>query len=91
MGVVLQIDRMSKIERLQAIDELWNSLVSSNEELQSPSWHNDIVLKRVASIKTGTAKFISIDDIKKNSFGDLKGTAKELSDLTKPMYQLSNI
>ena len=36
---VLEIKKMSRIERLQAIEALWDSLLNEEAEVESPEWH----------------------------------------------------
>lgn len=38
--------KMSIIERLQAMEALWDSLIHENTEIESPEWHRDILEKR---------------------------------------------
>jgi hypothetical protein len=35
----LEIKKMSKIERLQAMEALWDSLIDDESEIESPEWH----------------------------------------------------
>jgi hypothetical protein len=43
-----QIERMSVTERLQAMDQLWDSLTREAEEIPSPDWHQNILADRKA-------------------------------------------
>ena len=40
---VLEIKKMSRSERLQAIEALWDSLLDEEAEVESPEWHRDIL------------------------------------------------
>ena len=40
-----EIEKMSTIERLQAMEKLWDSLCNE-EEIESPEWHKDILQER---------------------------------------------
>jgi putative addiction module component (TIGR02574 family) len=55
---------MSTAERLQTMEAIWDSLLYENEDTESPEWHNKIIEKRIAKIKGGKAKFISLSDLK---------------------------
>ena len=57
---------MSTAERLQTMKAIWDSLLYENEDIESPEWHNKIIEKRIAKIKGGKAKFISLSDLFKN-------------------------
>jgi putative addiction module component (TIGR02574 family) len=58
------IKKMSTVERLKTMEALWDSLLYENEEMETPEWHEKIVEKRKAKIKSGKAKFISLSELK---------------------------
>lgn len=58
------IKKMSMAERLETMEALWDSLLDENEQIESPEWHEKIVEKRKAKIKSGRAKFISLSELK---------------------------
>ena len=60
----LEIKKMSRIERLQAIEVLWDSLMDVESEIKSPEWHQDILKERKRKIETGQAEFISLDKLR---------------------------
>ena len=37
---------MSMIERLQAMEAIWDSLLNEESEIESPEWHQDIFEER---------------------------------------------
>ena len=45
------IKKMSIIERLQAMEELWDSLCHEENEIKSPEWHKNILESRREKIK----------------------------------------
>jgi hypothetical protein len=61
---IAEIKRMSTIERLQAMEELWDALCHEDQEIKSPEWHNEILEERRKKIESGEAKFISLHDLK---------------------------
>ena len=61
---VLEIKKMSRIERLQAIEALWDSLLDEEAEVESPEWHRDILEERKRKIETGQAEFISLERLR---------------------------
>ncbi|MDR3569423.1 MAG: addiction module protein [Syntrophobacteraceae bacterium] len=61
---VLEIKKMSRIERLQAIEALWNSLLDEEAEVVSPEWHRDILEERKRKIESGQAEFISLERLR---------------------------
>jgi putative addiction module component (TIGR02574 family) len=56
-----EIKEMSKIERLQTMEALWDSLIEEESEIESPGWHRDILEQRKRKIETGQAEFISLE------------------------------
>jgi hypothetical protein len=60
----LEIKKMSRIERLQAMEALWESLVDDESEFESPEWHRDILEARKRKIETGEAEFISLEKLR---------------------------
>ena len=59
-----QIERMSVTERLQAMDQLWDSLNRSGEEIPSPDWHQEILADRKARAQRGEAKFLTLAQLR---------------------------
>ena len=39
----IEIRKMSTIERLQAMEAIWDSLLYEESEIESPEWHRDIL------------------------------------------------
>jgi len=60
----LEIKKMSTIERLQAMEALWESLIDEESEVESPEWHREVLEERKKRIETGEAEFISIDKLR---------------------------
>jgi putative addiction module component (TIGR02574 family) len=65
MTVTLAIDKMSTKDRLQAMECLWDSLIHDTNEVESPSWHEDILSSRRKRIESGNARFLTIEELKK--------------------------
>jgi putative addiction module component (TIGR02574 family) len=59
-----EIERMSVAERLQVMDQLWDSLNRSGEEIPSPEWHRDVLSDRKARVQRGEAKFLTLDQLR---------------------------
>jgi putative addiction module component (TIGR02574 family) len=60
----IEIKNMSRIERLQAMEALWDSLVGGESEIESPEWHRDILKERKRKIENGQAEFISLEKLR---------------------------
>lgn len=52
------------IERLQAMEALWDSLLDEESEIESPEWHHNILEDRKRKIENGKAEFISLEELK---------------------------
>ena len=59
-----EINNMSIAERLKTMEAIWDSLLHEDTEIESPDWHNDILKERKKTIENGTAKLISLDELK---------------------------
>jgi hypothetical protein len=59
-----EIKKMSRIERLKAMEALWDSLIGDEAEIDSPEWHRDILEERKRKIETGKAEFISLEKLR---------------------------
>ena len=59
-----EIKKMSKIERLQAMEALWDSLIDDESEVESPEWHRDVLEERKRKLETGKAEFISLEKLR---------------------------
>ena len=65
MNTVLDIDRLSRTEKLRAMEELWTDLSRSSEEYPSPDWHGEILRGREEALKAGNDEFISWEEAKR--------------------------
>jgi hypothetical protein len=61
---ILDIKKMSKTERLQAMEALWDSFLYEDGEVDTPEWHGSILEARKNKIAKGEAKFISLSELK---------------------------
>ncbi|MDA3926924.1 MAG: addiction module protein [Kiritimatiellae bacterium] len=64
MNTVLPLDRMSKLEKITVMEELWADLSVPQEDLKMPAWHGDLLKEREQAIKDGTESFIPWDEAK---------------------------
>ena len=59
-----EIRKMSRAERLQTMEVLWDSLVEEEAEIESPNWHRGILEDRRKKIESGKAEFISLEKLR---------------------------
>ncbi len=61
---LLEIKKMSTLERLQTMEAIWSTLLYDANELEPPEWHQEVLTQRKNKIAQGTAEFISIEELK---------------------------
>jgi hypothetical protein len=59
-----QIDRMSTAERLQAMEQLWEALCRSDQEVPSPSWHGNVLADRKGRAERGESRFLTLEQLR---------------------------
>ena len=60
----LETDKMNTIDRLQAMEDLWNSFSEEKSEINSPEWHQNILEERKIKIINGTAEYVSLEELR---------------------------
>lgn len=60
------VKKMSRAERLQAMEVLWDSLLYENQEIEIPQWHQEVLEERKKTIADGSARFVSLAELKAN-------------------------
>jgi putative addiction module component len=64
MDIVLPLDRMSTMEKLRAMEALWNDLSRREAELESPDWHGQVLRERDERVASGKESFVAWDTAK---------------------------
>jgi hypothetical protein len=64
MPVSLPLNKMSRTDKLRAMDALWADLSQKDTDIKSPSWHRDELRKSERAVKSGKAKFSDWDEAK---------------------------
>ncbi len=59
-----EIKKMSRAERLAAMEILWDSLVEEEAQVESPDWHRDVLEERKRRIESGQVEFISLEKLR---------------------------
>lgn len=62
---VLQLDRLTRLEKLRAMEELWEDLSSGEEEYESPQWHGEVLRAREEALKAGEDEFVRWEEAKR--------------------------
>jgi hypothetical protein len=58
------ISRMSTAERLQAMEQLWESLRRSDDYVPSPQWHGDVLAERKVRAEQGESRFLTLEQLR---------------------------
>lgn len=59
-----ELKQLSKTDRIQAMETLWDSLLYEDGDIETPEWHEQILAQRKKAIADGRAKFISLSELK---------------------------
>jgi len=65
MQSVLPLDRMTTGEKLQVMEEIWDDLCRTPEEVTSPAWHEPVLRGREERVRSGDAQFIDWSQAKR--------------------------
>jgi hypothetical protein len=72
MPNVLPLEKMTREEKLRAMEELWVDLSRNESEFESPAWHGDYLREREEAVKSGKETFIDWEEAKKQLRDKLK-------------------
>lgn len=64
MTTAFALDQLTKIEKLQLIEQLWQDL-SQETDLLSPQWHAEVLQKTEQLVATHQSQFVDWHDAKK--------------------------
>lgn len=65
MPTVLPLKKMSRPEKLRAMEALWIDLSQDDAAFKSPAWHEEALREAERAVAAGTAKFSDWDEAKK--------------------------
>jgi hypothetical protein len=64
---------MTREEKLQAMEALWDDLSRDPETLESPAWHEEVLRERDEQVAAGEAEFVDWEQAK----ADIRSRAHE--------------
>ena len=64
MDIVIPMDKMSAVEKLRAIETIWNDLQHAPDNVPSPAWHEDVLRAREARVREGKSHYTEWSDAK---------------------------
>ena len=53
MTTVIQLDRMTRVEKLQTMEAIWDDLSHAEPEVESPAWHEAALQETGARVAAG--------------------------------------
>jgi hypothetical protein len=65
MQIALPLDRMTTLEKLSVIEEVWDNLCHSKGDIPSPAWHADVLRFREQQIRNGESTFLELNEAKR--------------------------
>jgi hypothetical protein len=65
MPVVLPLKKMSRDEKLRAMEALWADLSQDENRFESPAWHEQALREAEHAVKAGKARFSDWEEAKK--------------------------
>ena len=64
--MTLPLDKMTKEEKLQVMEELWVDLTRNENDYPSPDWHQDVLELREKRVLEGKEEYLDWESEKKN-------------------------
>ena len=64
MPSILPVHQMTTEDKLQVMEELWASLASESETLESPAWHREALLETERRLADGREHFLDWESAK---------------------------
>lgn len=58
MVTTLQVEQMSRTEKLQAMEAIWTALSKSDSEVESPTWHADALRETNERVACGEERIV---------------------------------
>ena len=65
MVTTVQIEQMSRAEKLQVMETLWAELSKTEAEVESPAWHADVLRETEARVAAGEERIADWDTAKR--------------------------
>ena len=67
MDAVLPLDQMTVEEKHTAMEAIWRSLSTRDEEVPVPDWHKQVLDERQRQVDAGEARFVSLEEMKQRA------------------------
>ncbi len=63
----MSLDEIKKLDvkdRIILMNEIWATLEEEDTNIESPSWHKEVLEERLQKLDNNEAEFISLEDLK---------------------------
>ena len=57
MEITLPLDKMTTAEKLRVMEALWADLSREDQNVESPAWHQQVLIEREERVKSGAETF----------------------------------
>jgi hypothetical protein len=64
--MTLNLGEMTTVEKLKAMEMLWDDICRSVPNFSSPAWHENVLKEREQRLKDGKEKFLDWDQAKED-------------------------
>lgn len=65
MEVKIPLDKMTTLEKLRALERIWDDLQRTPEDIPSPSWHADVLQAREKRVEEESSQFVDWTEAKR--------------------------
>ncbi len=66
MATTIQIERMSRAEKLQTMETIWADLSKDDADVESPAWHHAVLKETEARVNAGQEQIADWTKAKKD-------------------------
>jgi len=66
MNNILEIDRLSREDKLKIMEAIWEDLSKEDDELDSPDWHKNVLQETENRFLSGKERSVDWQDAKKD-------------------------
>ncbi len=65
MVVAMRLNKMTVSDKLRALEDIWDDLRRTPEDVPAPSWHADVLRAREKRVREGKSGFADWADAKR--------------------------
>jgi len=66
MTTTIEIERMSREEKIQTMEAIWTDLSKLEAEVESPAWHEDVLKETEARVASGQERIADWETAKRD-------------------------